>query len=64
MDNLIRQAPPQRRMAVVDDDLGVRQALERLLRSAGFLVSTFASPGFSGPGRSAVVELILNVPGR
>ncbi len=33
---------PQR-IAIVDDDPGVRQALNRLLRSAGYEVVTFAS---------------------
>jgi FixJ family two-component response regulator len=63
LDNLIKQAPPQRRIAVVDDDLGVRQALDRLLRSAGFLVTTFASAEeFLARGRSAVVDcLVLDV---
>lgn len=31
------------RLAVVDDDVGVRRALTRLLGSAGFHVNTFAS---------------------
>jgi len=31
------------RVAVVDDDLSVRKALERLLRAAGFDAATFAS---------------------
>ena len=31
------------RVAVVDDDLSVRRALERLLRAAGFDVASFAS---------------------
>jgi FixJ family two-component response regulator len=30
-------------IAVIDDDASVRRALERLLRSAGFAVETFAS---------------------
>ena len=30
-------------VAVVDDDLSVRRALERLLRSAGYVVQTFSS---------------------
>lgn len=32
-----------RRVAVVDDDAGVRRSLDRLLRSAGFSVTTFES---------------------
>jgi FixJ family two-component response regulator len=32
-----------RRLAVVDDDASVREALRALLRSAGFAVETFAS---------------------
>jgi FixJ family two-component response regulator len=30
-------------VAVVDDDLSVRRSIERLLRSAGYRVKTFAS---------------------
>lgn len=35
---------PEPRVFVVDDDPGVLRAVERLLRSNGFLVETFASP--------------------
>jgi FixJ family two-component response regulator len=63
LDHLIRQAPLQRRIAVVDDDLGVRQALDRLLRSAGYRVTAFASAEeFLAKGRSIMVDcLVLDV---
>jgi FixJ family two-component response regulator len=37
----MRQPAPA--IAVIDDDLSVRRALQRLLRSAGFAVETFAT---------------------
>jgi CheY-like chemotaxis protein len=36
-------APTPRRIVLVDDDAGVRRAMARLLRSAAFAVTTFAS---------------------
>lgn len=39
----VRLRVPGRQVAVVDDDAGVRRSLERLLRSAGFSVTTFES---------------------
>jgi FixJ family two-component response regulator len=40
-------------VAIVDDDLSVRRGLERLLRSAGYQVETFASArAFLARGRS------------
>lgn len=57
------QAPPQRRIAVVDDDPGVRHALDRLLRSAGYLVTTFASgEEFLARDRSTLIDcLVLDI---
>ncbi len=55
------------RVAVVDDEAGIRRALTRLLRSAGLAVETFASgPEFleslSG-GRPDCVVLDISMPG-
>jgi FixJ family two-component response regulator len=38
-------SPARERVYVVDDEEGVRKALRRLLRAAGFEVSDFGSPG-------------------
>jgi two-component system response regulator FixJ len=48
------------RLAVVDDDPGVRRALTRLLGSAGFEVSTFASAEeYLASARSAAVDCLI-----
>ena len=39
----LRASGPSRMVFVVDDDLSVRRSLERLLRSAGWSVRSFAS---------------------
>jgi FixJ family two-component response regulator len=47
-------------IAVVDDDEGVRDALRRLLRSAGFQVEAFASGGeLLRSGRLDAVGLVI-----
>ena len=50
-------------ISIVDDDLSVRRALRRLVRSAGSLVETFASAQeFLDAGRGAAVGcLVLDV---
>jgi FixJ family two-component response regulator len=59
-DPLFRQAPLQHRIAIVDDDPGVRQALDRLLRSAGYSVATFASgEEFLGRGRDCLIDCLV-----
>jgi len=50
----------QHRIAIVDDDSGVRQALERLLRSTGYAVTTFASgEEFLERGCSMIVDCLV-----
>jgi FixJ family two-component response regulator len=57
----------RRRVAVVDDDLSVRRALERLLRAAGFDAVTFASAHelfyFLETQRPDCLVLDLHMPG-
>lgn len=49
-----------RRLAVVDDDASVREALRALLRSAGFTVETFASAEtFLGCGHPSEFDCLL-----
>ena len=54
-------------IAVIDDDASVRRALQRLLRSAGFAVETFATArefldaGYST--RTACLVLDIHLPG-
>ena len=54
-------------IAVVDDDASVRRALQRLLRSAGFAVDTYATAReFLDAGRwaqTACVVLDIHLPG-
>jgi FixJ family two-component response regulator len=54
-------------IAVIDDDASVRRALQRLLRSAGFAVETFATAReFLDAGRSArtaCLVLDIHLPG-
>ena len=59
--------PPEPTVFVVDDDLSVRRGLERLLRSAGYHVETFASAleflergGLDDPG---CLVLDIRMPG-
>jgi len=59
--------PPEPTVFVVDDDLSVRRGLERLLRSAGYRVETFASAleflerdGLDDPG---CLVLDIRMPG-
>ena len=53
---------------VVDDDLSVRRAVDRLLRSAGFLVESFGSGDEFleqvGPERRGCVVLDVRMPGQ
>jgi len=54
-------------IAVIDDDASVRRALQRLLRSAGFAVETFATAReFLDAGhlaRTACLVLDIHLPG-
>ncbi len=54
-------APPL--VGVVDDDVSLLRALQRLLRADGFGVSTFSSAEefLGSPGRCAVACLVLDV---
>jgi FixJ family two-component response regulator len=60
----VSQSPPL--IAVVDDEESIRRALDRLLRSAGFAVETFASGAQFLRSvldhRPACVVLDLNMP--
>ena len=55
-------------VAVVDDDLSVRRALERLLRSAGYRVQTFSSAreflAFAGSPQPECLVLDVSMPGQ
>lgn len=66
-DPLLRQAALQQRIAIVDDDPGIRQALDRLLRSAGYSVTTYASAeeflGRDDPGLVDCLVLDLHLGG-
>jgi FixJ family two-component response regulator len=59
--------PPRTRIAVVEDDAGVRTALQQLLRSAGFEAVTFESAeDFLASRNSTAVECLIadiNLPG-
>jgi FixJ family two-component response regulator len=61
----MRQTAPA--IAVVDDDASVRRALQRLLRSAGFAVETFATAReFLDSGhwaQTACLVLDIHLPG-
>jgi FixJ family two-component response regulator len=61
----MRQPAPA--IAVIDDDSSVRRALQRLLRSAGFAVETFATAReFLDAGRlsqTACLVLDVHLPG-
>jgi FixJ family two-component response regulator len=61
----MRQSAPA--IAVIDDDASVRRALQRLLRSAGFAVETFATAREfldAGPrARVACLVLDIHLPG-
>jgi FixJ family two-component response regulator len=50
-------------IAVVDDDLSVREGLESLIRSAGWRVETFASAQefLASPGAEALSCLVLDL---
>ena len=55
-----------RQVFLVDDDPSVRRAIERLLRSAGYLVRTFGSAqdirqALDGPGQDQPACLLLDV---
>lgn len=53
-------------ISIVDDDLSVRRALRRLVRSAGYLVETFASAReflSSTPTRTACLVLDIYLDG-
>ena len=54
-------------IAVVEDDVSYRRALERLLRASGFDAHTFASAeeflGSAAPGSHACLILNINLPG-
>lgn len=58
----------ERAVFVIDDDLSVRRALDRLLRSAGYQVETFASArDFLDRGdcaRAACLVLDVRMPGQ
>ena len=59
----------QKTVAVVDDDASVRRGLERLLRSAGYRVETYASAreffARSGPAqRPGCLVLDVSMPGQ
>jgi FixJ family two-component response regulator len=58
----------QATVVVVDDDLSVRRSLERLLRSAGHRVETFASAreflARSDADRAACLVLDVTMPGQ
>src|SRR2546422_1732868 len=55
------------RISIVDDDLSVRRALRRLVRSAGYSVETFASAreflDSSPSGRTACLVLDIQLDG-
>jgi len=51
---------------VIDDDAGIRSAIERLLRSIGFAVQSFSSAAAfkrRSPVGSAACQLVLGLPG-
>jgi FixJ family two-component response regulator len=50
-------------VAVVDDDAGLRRALDRLLRAAGFAPATYASAEefLASPGREGTDCLVLDI---
>ena len=54
-------------ISIVDDDLSVRRALRRLVKSAGYIVETFSSAreflDSSPQGRSACVVLDIQMDG-
>ena len=54
-------------ISIVDDDLSVRRALRRLVKSAGYIVETFSSGrdflDSSPQGRSACVVLDIQMDG-
>ncbi|HKS88509.1 MAG TPA: response regulator [Stellaceae bacterium] len=55
--------PTEPRIAIVDDDQPVREALQRMLRSHGFATTVFASAEqfLAGPGPTRTSCLILDV---
>ena len=59
--------PPMPLISIVDDDLSVRRALRRLVRSAGYAVETFASAreflDSSPSGRTACLVLDIHLEG-
>lgn len=54
-------------ISIIDDDVSVRRALQRLIRAAGYAVETFASaPEFFdwfSPGRTACLLLDIHLEG-
>jgi FixJ family two-component response regulator len=54
-------------VAIVDDDASVRRALQRLIRSAGYIIQTFASAheflGSLPTPRAACLVLDIQLPG-